>query len=323
MNQLGDRISRGVVQIANDSDRVTDVDEEAGAKQDTDNFRGLGHVDSRKDTMSITFELKAPIYSTTEPKTSRSQRARKSQKSPRITDKTVQIELSQDKTALRSRKGDTGSVVWKARLEIVVLGLTGALFKDLLVLQQLHTQAPDGLLNPHTLNSAHVLELGAGTGLLAIAFAPHVGHYTVTDIEALQPLIRKNITANFPGWPEHCVSPTPKSNVSAEELDWVFLSNTVPTQRGRIVDIAPADLILVVDCIYHPSLLPPLVETINYLTVPGRTAVLVVVELRAEDVVREFLSLWLERPGWEIWRVGGGLLEGPYAMWLGWRSLSP
>ncbi|KAG6832661.1 hypothetical protein H0H87_000843 [Tephrocybe sp. NHM501043] len=308
MDQAVDYISRGVVQISSDSECVTDADEEASAK-DTGAFRGLGHVDSRKDTMTITFELKAPDTHSTASKLSRSQRARKSQKTTKIIDKTVQIELWQDKTALRSRKGDTGSVVWKASIDFAQL-----------ILQQIHAQASEGLLNAHTLKSAHVLELGAGTGLLSIAFAPYVGRYTVTDIEALQALLRKNIAANFTGWPDRCVHPSPGPNISVEELDWVSLCNTPPAKRAQLVGIDPVDLVLVVDCIYHPSLLPSLVETINYLAVPGRTAVLVVVELRAEDVLREFLTLWLSQPGWEIWRVGG-LLAGPYAMWLGWRLL--
>lgn len=69
-------------------------------------FRGLGHVDSYKDTLSIDFELKANV-APTDP----------SVKKPkgRLRDKTVEVILAQDKTALRSRKGDTGSVLWKAR----------------------------------------------------------------------------------------------------------------------------------------------------------------------------------------------------------------
>ena len=50
-------------------------------------------------------------------------------------------------------------------------------------------------------------------------------------------------------------------------------------------------------------------------------AVVVVVELRAEDVVREFLQQWLDLSAgaeWEIWSVGG-LLDGPYAAWVGWK----
>jgi protein N-lysine methyltransferase METTL21D len=80
--------------------------------------------------------------------------------------------------------------------------------------------------------------------------------------------------------------------------------------------------LLVVDCIYHPSLLPALVDTIDYLATIERTVVLVVVELRAEDVVREFLELWLGTGGgdiWEIWHLQD-VMEGPYAVWLGWKK---
>ncbi|KAG6827206.1 hypothetical protein H0H92_012790 [Tricholoma furcatifolium] len=255
--------------------------------------------------MSITFELKAP--SIEHP----TRRVKKQHKTTKIADKIVEIELYQDKTALRSRKGDTGSVLWKASIDFAQL-----------ILQQLHSQAQGSLFDLLSLKCAHVLELGAGTGLLAVALAPYVGHYTVTDIADLQALLRKNVAANFTGWPDHCVAPTPGSNISVKELDWVVLNNTPFAHRKKLmvdIDSDPVDLILVVDCIYHPSLLPALVETIHHITVPGRTAVLVVVELRAEDVIREFLSLWLARPGWEIWRVNEGLGR-PYAMWLGWRN---
>jgi hypothetical protein len=160
--------------------------------------------------------------------------------------------------------------------------------------------------------------LSAGTGLLAAAFSPLVRRYTVTDIEDLIPLLRKNITLNFHGWPNNPPS-TPGSNVSIEELDWVILHSMTPTQRARSFTFEPVDILLIVDCIYHPSLLPALVDTIGYLATPEHTAVLVVVELRAEDVIRDFLEQWIKQEGWEIWRVGGGLLDKPYAMWLGWR----
>jgi hypothetical protein len=84
----------------------------------------------------------------------------------------------------------------------------------------------------------------------------------------------------------------------------------------------PADILLVVDCIYHPSLLPALVDTLHHLSIPDQTVVLVVIELRADDVTREFLQLWLAKPGWEVWRIGGELLPEPYVMWLGSRRTS-
>lgn len=73
-----------------------------------DGFRGLGHLDSRKDTLTVQFELRPPI--TPQP-------AKKSKKktSKEVVARVIEIEIAQDPTALRSRNGDTGSVVWRAR----------------------------------------------------------------------------------------------------------------------------------------------------------------------------------------------------------------
>lgn len=148
--------------------------------------------------------------------------------------------------------------------------------------------------------------------MLCVALSPLVRQYTVTDIHDLVPLIQKNLVLNFPKWPLN-------SNVSLEPLDWLELQKLSPSNRSRFFKFDPVDLLLVVDCIYHPSLVPPLVETIDYMATDV-TTVLVVVELRAEDVIREFLSCWLSLPSWEIWRVGSGedqIMKRPYAMWVG------
>jgi hypothetical protein len=47
-------------------------------------------------------------------------------------------------------------------------------------------------------------------------------------------------------------------------------------------------------------------------------------ELRAEDVTREFLEGWLAlgRGEWEIWRIENESMLGkdqPYVMWAGWK----
>ncbi len=162
--------------------------------------------------------------------------------------------------------------------------------------------------------------------------SPFVRHYTITDIEELVPLIRKNVARNIPiptpssHKPKSSapasppLSPTPDVAVTA--LDWVQLHNTSTSLQPHLVPADPADVVLVVDCIYHPSLLPALLTTIDYLAIPDKTAVVVVVELRAEDVIREFLQGWLEKSSqgeWEIWSVGD-LLEGPYAVWVGWKN---
>ncbi|OJA21668.1 hypothetical protein AZE42_09552 [Rhizopogon vesiculosus] len=124
-----------LLRVPDGSESVTDADEEiflvytALNQKPTDQigpdgFRGLGHVDSRKDILSIRFELTALSHPTSSPsKVAEDNSASKSRKgkSARRTRSdadaphTIEVELAQDKTALRSRKGDTGSVLWRAR----------------------------------------------------------------------------------------------------------------------------------------------------------------------------------------------------------------
>ena len=169
----------------------------------------------------------------------------------------------------------------------------------------------------------------AGTGLLSIVLSSLVRQYTVTDLSSILPLIRKNIALNS--------STNMLQDIQVEELDWLHLLQTPPLTRNRIYPLPTTeqayDLILAVDCIYNPALLPALIETIDYYTASGgRTMVCVVMELRQEDVVREFLEEWIGKGGWEIRRVpackreekedgeGRGFLDARYAVWVGWKG---
>ncbi|OJT05059.1 Diaminohydroxyphosphoribosylamino-pyrimidine deaminase [Trametes pubescens] len=329
--------ARGVVRLPAGSIRVTDADEEVfllytglaarTAADGSSGFRGLGHIDSHEDTLTVTLNLGIPENADAPDdmtgagkRKARGSQSKKARSKKDAAERTLEVEIVQDKTALRSRKGDTGSVLWHASVDFAQT-----------VLRQLYGGDAKSLLVPELLKQAHVVELGAGTGLLAVVLSPFVHHYTVTDIHDLVPLIRKNIARNPPLPP---TSPRSKgarlppsataSNVTAAALDWIEIRNATPALRQKLAPSAPAGLVLVVDCIYHPSLIPPLLSTIDYLAVPGKTAVLVVVELRAEDVVREFLQGWLAlSPAgeWEIWSIGG-LVDGPYAVWVGWRCAS-
>ncbi|KIM24183.1 hypothetical protein M408DRAFT_331934, partial [Serendipita vermifera MAFF 305830] len=86
------------------------------------------------------------------------------------------------------------------------------------------------------------------------------------------------------------------------------------------------DLILAVDCVYNPSLIPPLLTTIDLYTTPERSIVLVVMELRDEDVVREFLTQWGQMAGWKLWSIGDksgtSLLDPRFAIWVAFKGIS-
>ncbi|KAI0697729.1 hypothetical protein C8T65DRAFT_19483 [Cerioporus squamosus] len=342
--------TRGAIRLPPGSTRVLDADEEvfllytslAGRRAETNGttgFRGLGHIDSHEDTLTISINLGAPTLGAADTSTAHvqevpprhrrresSSQKRKARKPRTEEAQTLEVEIFQDKTALRSRKGDTGSVLWHASVDFAEA-----------ILRQLHWKVSNAFMNRESLSKAHIVELGAGTGLLSIVLSPYVRHYTATDIAELVPLIRKNVGHNlsstvssvFPPRTlgKHSSSSPPPStsiNVTTTALDWVHLHNAPASLRAKLAPDEPADLVLVVDCIYHPSLLPALLTTIDYLTVPGRTAVVVVVELRAEDVIREFLQGWLDKSedgAWEIWSVGG-LVDGPYAVWVGWKDAS-
>ena len=82
-------------------------------------FRGLGHIDSHEDVLTIPLKIKASEDQadiTPVPTTQRSRRSLK-KKTRKLgpQEQLLEVEIVQDKTALRSRKGDTGSVVWHAR----------------------------------------------------------------------------------------------------------------------------------------------------------------------------------------------------------------
>lgn len=192
-----------------------------------------------------------------------------------------------------------------------------------MILQQNRFPPNNPLFDKDLLRESHILELGSGTGLLSIALSACSKSYTATDIAPLLPLIRKNVALNFAGWTQDTKPSgrSPGSNISVEELDWETLLSLPPAGRSRYHPKPPEpnaawDLVLIVDCIYHPSLLPALVETIETVSSAEKTWALVIVELRQEDVLREFLERWLDKGTWRLFRVDG-LLDLPYVVWAG------
>jgi len=83
------------------------------------------------------------------------------------------------------------------------------------------------------------------------------------------------------------------------------------------VNTVPPDVLLIVDCIYHPRLVRPLLATMTIIVAPRHTATVVVAELRAEDVVREFLEERIEL-GRRVCVVAEGLLGARWGVAVGW-----
>ena len=73
---------------------------------------GLGYVDSRSPVLSVKIELDLPAD---RPPSRKNRRKSSEIIKSRKRDMAIEVELAQDPTSLRSRKGDTGSVLWRVR----------------------------------------------------------------------------------------------------------------------------------------------------------------------------------------------------------------
>ena len=215
-------IPAGPISLPTDATFVSDADEEIfllytrlaalrpADGSDAGHFHGLGSENSREDSLLVHIELKKPPPPSTVPTgasepslTSSSSRRNRGKKKKREegpqsgSDVSIrrgepvvlEYRLFQNITALRSRSGDTGSVLWKSRLCVSVfepplLRLTAQLSSTnndfsieflSLVLRQLHFPEPTQptLFHYEKLRQAHVLELGCVyTAYLPQTFLP-------------------------------------------------------------------------------------------------------------------------------------------------------
>lgn len=223
----------------------------------------------------------------------------------------VQLELGQDMRRLKGAGGDTASVVWRTGLHLL----------EHVLPHLLHPTAPSSatpLLSAKHLRETTVLELGSGTGALAVVLAPFCRHWTASDLPEALRLIEANLKLN---------GLDPLLAVGIQELDWTTYLPSSPDRPRPPADAASLPgLIIATDVLYHPSLIEPLLATLNFYSQPGRTVTLFVAEFRTEDVIRDWLAAWLaDGGGWEIRRLsnstgpGGWGDGGRFVGWIAWR----
>ncbi|XP_034531716.1 protein-lysine methyltransferase METTL21D [Notolabrus celidotus] len=159
--------------------------------------------------------------------------------------------------------GDVGCVVWDAAIVL----------SKYLETKQFNSPSSGG----NVWADSRVLELGAGTGAVGLMAAALGAQVTVTDLEDLQTLLRRNIQEN------QALIKT--GSITAKVLKW-----------GEDVSefLPPPHYILMADCIYYEQSIVPLVETLKLLSGP-ETCIICCYEQRTEGVnpkvERQFFEL--------------------------------
>jgi protein N-lysine methyltransferase METTL21D len=203
---------------------------------------------------------------------------------------------------------------------------------------------------PHLLDlptSLRVLELGSGTGILpallfsSTRFLAKEVRWLATDRGDMLQLLNKNLRQLAQ---RH---PATSELVSTELVDWLEVHDAVQKAKVNSTGLCSvlkhasarfdgaehgeglsyADLIVAVDCVFNPSLVPAFLDTLAALSAPDRTVSFVLVELREQEMMRQFVDSWLQHEfngkTWEIWSLECGALgmeglERGYACFVGY-----
>ncbi|KAG6048672.1 hypothetical protein E4U17_007061 [Claviceps sp. LM77 group G4] len=202
--------------------------------------------------------------------------------------------------------GTTGAVLWKVT----------PLFANWLA-------SPSNPLFTTILTPAStVLELGCGISPLnALAIAPRVGNYVLSDQNYVQKLLSQNIVANQSSSvsrgpnkrrPGKKVPPPPPQNMVFRALDWE--QDQVSSELAGPVS-SYFDAVVATDCVYNYALVDPFVQTCVDVCAlkagndEARPCVCIVgQQLRNHEVFRVWLGAFMRR--FRVWRLREDALSG-------------
>ncbi|KAH7328012.1 hypothetical protein B0I35DRAFT_6317 [Stachybotrys elegans] len=197
------------------------------------------------------------------------------------------LTIYQSPTILSSNRagGTTGAVLWKVT----------PLFSEWL-------SSPTNILfSSNTLNrSSAVLELGCGISPLnALALAPRLGRYVLTDQPYVQKLIQQNLAENPP---PRRASYAP---VLFKTLDWE--TDEVTSSLTGDAAIRSFDAVLACDCVFNYALVQPFVQAcVDVCRLrtrdDGKPCVCIVAQqLRNDEVFQSWLETFLSF--YHVWRM--------------------
>ncbi|WWD00081.1 hypothetical protein V866_006989 [Kwoniella sp. B9012] len=268
-----------------------------------DNSGGLGFLNSNESILEISIDLTPPpAFNVPVNDAGVHKRERGQKKKPprnRSVDNVV-VKVQQDLGMLKSQKGDTGSVLWRSSLYLSTQLIRQSTYP---------TSYPRPIFGSDILVKSSILELGSGTGLLAVLLSRLCGRYTSSDrLENLK-LVKKNCEINGIKIEDGSVSvsniekdkekenrlskvkssenksgqnhskmttiPEIRPKVNLEEIDWIAISQERKSHPERWLSSptqgkAEYDLILAVDCIYNEYLVQPLIDTLAKYSKKGK-----------------------------------------------------
>lgn len=169
-----------------------------------------------------------------------------------------------------------------------------------------------------TQSSFHILELGAGCGIVSLTLfcclarnePQKTTHLTLTDLPAASSILELNMALSSKYLYPHLQSNQSQSSITHMVLDWTA---TLPV----FITKTKWDLVLVADCTYNPDVIPDLVATLGriktqvscmstiqrenqYMGNLLASTPIVIIALKERHPSEHILFILMEREQWQV-----------------------